>query len=313
MNLQQLEYIVAVDRLRHFGKAAEECFVTQPTLSMMIQKLEDEIGVIIFDRTKKPVSTTDEGRYIVEKAKDILVQVNEVQVFSKEIKNEVAGDLRIGIIPTLAPYLTPLFLPNLHQQYPDLKIHMMELLTSEILRRLKSNQLDLAIAATPLYEPGIIERFLFNESYFLYSSPDSEWSGDGKVKAVELDVSNVWLMSEGHCMRSQMQGICSRSEVASKEEIFKYEAGSIETLIHLVDRGKGMTIIPALSVPWLSQKQKKNVRSFIPPVPARTISLLHHISYNRAAVIHAVMAEIFKTLPQEKDESEKNILPIGKN
>src|SRR5258708_118623 len=209
MNIQQLEYIVALDNHRHFAKASEKSFVTQPTLSTMIQKLEEELSVKIFDRSKQPVVPTREGEEIIRRAKQVLLELNGLKNFAIGLKEETTGELRLGIIPTLAPYLLPLFLQTFRNKYPDLILFIKEMVTNDIVAGLKSGELDMGLLVTPLQEDGLMEHILFYEELLAYISSCTLVITNGKLRVPEeLDLSNLWLMEEGHCLRSQVLNFC---------------------------------------------------------------------------------------------------------
>ena len=256
MNIQQLEYIVAVDTYRHFAKASEKSFVTQPTLSAMIQKLEEELSVKIFDRTRQPVMPTRQGEEIVRRARLILAEVNGLRNFAMELKEEATGELRLGIIPTLAPYLLPLFLKSFREKNPGLTLFIKDLKTDEILAGLKKGELDMGLLATPLHEAKLTEHFLFCEELFAYADGCYGISKDKPLTPQELDFDNLWLIEEGHCLRSQVMNLCELEQYDARNVNLHYEAGSIETLINIVDLHKGMTIIPELAVFNLRMSQE---------------------------------------------------------
>jgi len=311
MNLQQLEYIIAVDNNRHFLRAAEKCFVTQATLSMMIQKLEEELGVKIFDRSKQPVKPTDIGVKIIAQARRILSEGGRIKELIKEAKGEVSGELRIGIIPTLAPYLVPLFLKEFRNDYPQVKLIISEHTTTSIIRRLKSGQLDAGILATPLEDNSIKEQVLFYEKYFLYVNNKEKGFNKQYVLPADIDINRLWLLEEGHCMRSQILNLCELKKRHEVEEKLHYEAGSIETLKNLVEKNFGITIIPELATFDLTPSQKKRLRVFKSPVPVREISIATHREYVKDKLIEALMKTILAVIPERvRNEKKLNILSI---
>ncbi len=227
MNLQQLEYIVAVDHHRHFARAAEHCFVTQPTLSMMIQKLEEELNVRIFDRSKQPVVPTEAGAAIIKQAKVVLLEAGRLKETVSAMKNEMSGELHIGIIPTLAPYLLPLFLHPFTTKYPNLRLKITELTTAQIIEALQENKLDAGILATPLHQPSLIEQPLFYEEFLLYSARKDIATNKKYVLAEDIEPRHLWLLEEGHCLRSQVLNICELRRKDWSESNFEYESGSL--------------------------------------------------------------------------------------
>jgi LysR family hydrogen peroxide-inducible transcriptional activator len=310
MNLQQLEYIIAVDSQRHFAKAAEISFVTQATLSMMIKKLEDELGIKIFDRSKQPVTPTKEGKEFIARAKQVLAEVKRLKDFTEEVKGEIAGDIHLGIIPTLAPYLLPLFLKNFIKKYPRLNIFIKELITKDITDDIKTGELDLGLVATPLNEPPIKEYPLFYEEFFAYSSKGENLPRKKYLLPQMIDFRRLWLLEEGHCFRSQVLNLCELKKKDVGNENLHYEAGSIETLINLVDRYQGVTIIPHLALLTLRAPQKKNIREFANPKPVREISIVVGKNFARVKLLERLKAEIISKIPFESMLKNKKVVEI---
>ena len=314
MNLQQLEYIIAVDNHRHFLRAAEKCFVTQATLSMMIQKLEEELGVKIFDRSKQPVKPTDIGVKIIAQARRIISEGGKIKELIKEEKGEISGELKIGIIPTLAPYLIPLFIKEFQEEYTQVKLIISEHTTTSIIRRLKSGQLDVGILATPLEDNSIKEQVLFYEKYFLYVNDKEKGFNKQYVLPADIDINRLWLLEEGHCMRSQILNLCELKKRHEVEEKLHYEAGSIETLKNLVEKNFGITIIPELATFDLTSSQKKRLRVFKAPVPVREISIVTHREYVKDKLIEALKEIILSVIPEQiKNTKKVNILSINED
>ena len=299
MNLQQLEYIIAVDRYRHFVTAADHCFVTQATLSMMIKKLEDELNVKIFDRTKHPVMPTIIGEKIIEQAKIVIKETARFKEMVNEESNRIKGELRIGIIPTLAPYLLPLFLRKFLTKYPDIKIQISEFTTLAIIEKIKLNQLDAGILAIPLYEPDLIEMPLFHEEFVIYSSHKAGRFKKKYLLPEELNADQLWLLEEGHCLRNQVINLCELKVNERNIHQFDLSASSIATLKKVVDMNEGITVLPYLSLSDLSKKQMKNVRYFKPPVPIRKIGLVSFRYFIKEKMLEALKTEILKSLPAE--------------
>jgi LysR family hydrogen peroxide-inducible transcriptional activator len=311
MNLQQFEYVIAVDTYRHFAKAAEKSFVTQPTLSMMIQKLEDELGVKIFDRSKQPVIPTREGEEIILRARQILADVNRLQEYAKEVKHEISGQLRMAIIPTLAPYLLPLFLKSFVEEYPLLKITIRELVTNDIISELLNGHIDIGILATPLHEPKLTEHPVFYEEFFAYTDQAEKLADKKYILPKDIDLNRLWLLEEGHCLRNQVFNLCELKKKDVQSDRLHYEAGSIETLKNLVDHHQGITILPQLATLDLSKKQQLKIREFAAPKPVREISLVVNKNFPRTNIIKAVKNEIEIYLPTEiKSTSRKKVIAI---
>ncbi|MCC6727612.1 MAG: LysR family transcriptional regulator [Saprospiraceae bacterium] len=274
MNLQQLDYIIAIERERHFAKAAEKCFVTQATLSMMVKKLEDELGVQLFDRSQQPVKPTREGVEIIELAKKIVTQTKFIKDYARELKEEVSGELRLVIIPTIAPYLLPLFLKPLQQQFPHLKVHIRELISEDVLTALKRGDADVGILATPLNEREIREHPLFYEEFFPYASESEILPKKKYLLPNDINPNHLWLLEEGHCLRDQLVNFCSLKKTDAENSLLRYEVGSIATLINMVDSNEGITILPKLATERLTPEQQAKLRVFAAPKPAREVSLI---------------------------------------
>lgn len=292
MNIQQLQYIVAVDEHRHFQKAAEACFVTPATLSMMIKKLEQELNLILFDRSRQPIVPTTAGIPIIEKAKTILFHIRELEHTAKYATEEIAGEVRIAIIPTLAPYLSHLFLPDLLKKYPKLKIKLYEWNTDQITDSLIHNRLDVGIAATPLHIPEVIELPVFYEKLFAYSEEQSVQPQKAFLAPEDINLKRLWLLEEDHCLRSQVINLCSLKKNQAKDLPIDFEAGSIETLLNIVGINNGITIIPELVIQTLSNDRKQKVRPFATPVPVREISLLRYKYFTKERLFNVIKEEI---------------------
>ena len=299
MNLQQLEYIVAVDTHRHFVRAADSCFVTQATLSMMVRKLEDELGAKIFDRSKVPVVPTDVGKGIVEQARVVLREAKRMEELVQTQKDSLSGQLRLGIIPTLAPYLLPLFLGGFARSFPLVHLNVVELNTDTIIRQLEQQALDAAILATPLRQPSLSERPLFYEQFVAYAAPQSSLMDKKYVFASDIDIHKLWLLEEGHCLRNQVLGLCELKRRESANLQLDYEAGSIETLKKLVKINEGITIIPELALLDLSENELDQVRFFKPPVPVREISMVTYRHFIKERLVAAVAETVLEYLPGE--------------
>jgi len=245
MTLTQLEYIVALDSWRHFVSASEKCFVTQPTLSMQIQKLEEELGVKIFDRTKQPVIPTEMGMGIIAQARVVLREAGMIREMISEQKDTMTGEIRIGIIPTLAPYVLPPLFKNIREKYPQVNLVIKETITEEIILELKNNRLDCGIVVTPLKDYSIKEDILFYEELFVYVSRKNALHDKKYVLPTDIDPSQLWLLEEGHCFRSQILNLCELRKYSNLH--FRYETGNIETLKRMVDKSDGITILPELA------------------------------------------------------------------
>lgn len=297
MTLTQLEYMVALDTYRHFALAAEKCFVTQPTLSMQIQKLEDELGVKVFDRTKQPVIPTEIGTSIIAQARNTLREAGMIQQLINDQKDTLTGELRIGIIPTLAPYLLPPLYKTMREKYPMLNLVIKESITEEVIHELKNNRLDCSIVVTPLKDVSIKEEVLFYEELFVYVSKKNVLADKKYVLANEIDPNQLWLLEEGHCFRSQILNLCELRR--SSDFHFKYETGNIETLKRMVDKSDGITILPELAVMEFTPSQLKLVKRLKQPSPAREVSLVTHRDHIKTKLIKTLKEEILQIVPPQ--------------
>lgn len=311
MTFTQLEYIVALDTHRHFAVAAEQCYVTQPTLSMQINKLEQELGVKIFDRSKQPVLPTVAGIEIIEKARKLLADRDELLEAIQSKKDVVKGELRIAIIPTLAPYLLPLFVQSLTKRFPDLKLKIAELTTQTLISHLREGRIDAGILVTPLQEAGIAEDVLFYEELVAYVSKNNSAYKKQYVLSKDIDPDKLWLLEEGHCFRSQIVNLCELRKKTKGRGNFEYEAGSIETLRRMVDLHDGITILPELATIDMTTKQQQNLRYFKSPVPMREVSMVVHRHFVKKKLIEVLKQEILKAVPQKIKKNKKSlIIPI---
>lgn len=297
MTLTQLDYIVAIDTHRHFATAADHCHVTQPTLSMQIQKLEDELGVLLFDRSKQPVVPTETGQLIVKQAREVLNLSRRIPEMAKESRNEVGGELRLGIIPTLAPYLLPHFISAFMQHHPLVTVHLQEMLTDQITERLRNGLLDVGIVVTPLREGSFTELPLFSEPFTVYAAEGHSLLAKRLLTPADLATDGLWLLSEGHCFRDQVLNLCGANRL--RETPLHYETGSLETLIKLIDRQGGFTLLPELATLDLDPARQARIRRFAGEQPARDISLVMHRSFLKRSLINALKREILAHLPVE--------------
>jgi LysR family hydrogen peroxide-inducible transcriptional activator len=312
MTLQQLEYVTAVAQWGSFVTAAEKCFVTQPTLSMQVKKLEEEVGVILFDRSRQPVALTDGGQLFIEQAKVVLRENKRLKEVVSAAKGDIAGELRIGIIPTLAPYLLPLFANAFTETYQNVNLVVDELTTENIIKALKEETIDCGILATPLHEVQLNEKHLFNEPFVAYLSRKSPLWDKRTLKAEEINAADVWLLADGHCMRNQVLQLCALRKDKPGEQRLNYRSGSIETLKRMVDLGHGMTILPWLAVSSLTQKQQQAVRYFRTPEPVREISIVTHRAQLKRNLIEKLAETILETIPpQLKRSSKQRVLEIN--
>ena len=300
MTLTQLEYVLAVNRYRHFGNAAKACFVTQPTLSMQVQKLEDELGIIIFDRSKSPILPTSEGELIIEQAKTVVREQKRIFDLVQRARDELAGDFRLAVIPTLSTYILPLFLKSFVEKYPNVNLIIDECKTEEIVAQLAADEIDAGLLVTPLRNASLIERVLYYEPFYLFVAPDHLLGRKKKIRQDDLKLEEIWLLNKGNCFRDQVLNICSEGK--NEEKIrgnIRFESGNLETLKNMVLTSSGYTILPHLAVGQLSADRRKLVREFRPPVPTREVSIAYARRVLRERVIDALQEEGLKALPAE--------------
>lgn len=291
MTITQLRYVLAVAEHQNFTKAAEHIFVTQPTLSMQIQKLEEELDILIFDRKKKPIELTPVGKKIVEQARNIVNESDRMQDVVDQEKGFIGGPFHFGMIPTVMPTLLPLFLKNFSTRYPKVELKIEELNTSEIIERINDGYLDAAIAATPLQQEKIKERILYYEPFVGYIPENHRLGKKEKITIDDLDPNDILLLKDGHCLRENIINLCNAPE-ASENELFQLKSGSIETLIKLSDEGLGMTLLPYLHTLNINPETKKNLIRFQDPPPGREISLIYSDRQLKMQIIDALYNSI---------------------
>lgn len=308
ITLTQLEYIVAIDEYRHFATAAEKCFVTQPTLSMQIKKLEDELGVIIFDRSRQPVVPTDLGAKLIEQARMTLSATQRIKEIIQEEQQEVEGTLKIGIIPTLAPYLLPVFIGPYIRKYPAVKVEVEELVSEEIIRRLKRDMLDVGLFVTPYHDEKIVERPVFYEEMLVYAHPDSELLKKKEVGHEDIVTSDIWMLGNGHCFRNQVVNLCEMSASQHKNLPFEFESNSLETLMRIVDVEGGFTLIPELTLQYMSPEKKKQVRSIANTKPLREVSVIYSRHFTKQRLITLLCDEIKSVVPAHMLKRDRGMI-----
>ncbi len=300
MNIQQFQYILAVAETKHFEAAAEKCYISQSTLSTMISKFEDEIGIQIFDRKKKPVELTSEGLSIIEQLQIITKEIGHLKELVNETKGEIKGNLSISVIPTVAPFLLPLFLQDFAKRFPFLKIVIKEQTTSEIVNQIKSRQLDIGIISIPVYDKELVEHSLYNEPFVFY---DADKKHHKAVTVEKINKGNLFLLEEGHCMRTQILKLCENLNKGKSNLNFEYKAGSIDSLLRFVKTNKATTLLPYLSTIDFSSSEKEKLSHFSSPVPYRSIGLVTHR--------HFVKKKLLEILQKEIISKTRNILPKG--
>lgn len=304
MTLQQLEYIVALDNHRHFVTAAEKCFVTQPTLTLQVKKLEEEMGTQIFDRSKHPVEPTATGEQIILKARQILREANQLKEIVNTDKDSIQGTFRIGVIPTLAPYLMPLFLGEFTKNHPDTKLVIYELESERIIHNLNNDLLDIGLLVTPLEERNIREIPLFEEPFLVFAAENHPFYVKKEISPNDISVQGLWLLNEGHCFRNQVLNICNQRHMPN-ESGFSYESGSIETLKNMVRSNMGYTLVPELSVS--NEMDNPMVKRFKGQQPVREVSLAVHSSFTKETLIEELRNAILKNIPKSFEKGKRFI------
>lgn len=298
MNIQQLHYVVAIDEQRHFQKAADTCFVTPATLSIMLKKLEEELNVTIFDRSKHPVVPTERGEVVIRNARAILSAVNKMQYEIKyaALDTEIKGELRVGIIPTLAPYLLHRFLPGMMSRYPQLRVQLKELRTRQIMDYLRKDLIDVGIIALQRETNEFKTRALFREKLLIFAPESDSTLKSNYILSDDIDVSKLWLLEEEHCLRSQVMNLCSLKKINGENEQLTFEAGSIETLVNLVEMTHGITVIPELAVLDFAAERKAAVKHFAQPEPAREVGMITYRHFVKEKLLDILENEIISAV-----------------
>jgi LysR family hydrogen peroxide-inducible transcriptional activator len=307
MNIQQLEYVIAVDNFRHFAKAAEICHVTQPTLSMMIQKLEEELDVKIFDRSKHPVEPTAIGKQIIEQSRISLRHFRQIREVIENEHNIAVGSFNLGIIPTIASYLVPVMLHRHNAGYSEIDLTLKERTTSELVGELLNGTLDGGILAGPLNHPGLNEYPVYYEKFYAYVSPLDDAYGEKEIDLDKVDISKVWLLENEHCLRGQIERLCKmkkNSESGNPTHTVRYESGSIDTLINVVDCNPGITIIPEMHAMGLSEEKQGNLRMFKGLTAVREVSLVVSKEYVRKTMLNIIMEIVRDSAPKSMQNPE---------
>ncbi len=294
MTIQQLEYIVAVADYRNFRQAAEKCFITQSTLSTMIAKMEDEIGITIFNRNTKPVTLSAEGEILIRQFRIILREMEECKELISHLKGEFKGVVSIGVIPTVAPYLLPKFIKSFVDLYPDIQFNIFELTTRTIVERLNKRELDLGIAALPLSDPNLIEHPLYNEEFVLFDCQHAQLNEHVTVENLCFD--QMWILEEGHCLSNQMKKICDVAKRTQGHTNLQFKAGSIDSLVKFVKENKGTTLLPYLSTLEFNESDRKKLGYFEFPIPVRSVGILHHKHFVKFKLLERLKNEIHKAV-----------------
>ena len=312
MTITQLQYVLAVAEHKNFTLAAEKCFVTQPTLSMQIQKVEEELNIQIFDRTKKPIQLTDIGQKIVNQAKNIVNEADRMKDIVEQQKGFIGGEFKLGIIPTVMPTLLPMFLNTFVKKYPKVKLIIEELNTDDIILRLKNGNLDAAIAATPLNEEKLKEIVIYYEPFVAYIPEKHRIADKKEIEVSDLNLDEILLLQDGHCFRDGILNLCKNQDVAPANN-FQIQSGSFETLIKLADEGLGLTLLPYLHTLDLKEQDKLKLKHFKDPKPAREISLIFPRTELKIQIIDALRQSISGVIRGDIDFQNVEIIsPLPK-
>ena len=312
-SLTQLEYVLAVNKTGHFARAAELCHVTQPTLSMQISKLEEDLGVVIFDRSKKPILLTEVGKKLIEQMQLILFEAKKIEeIIQSGNQEQLVGKLSLGVIPTIAPYILPRLMPILEKKYPELELSIHEMQTHQITSSLSADELDVGLLATPLLISKIFEYPLYYEPFSLLCSKNHELSEHKKVKYSMLKSGDIWLLEEGHCLRNQVLDVCSIKKEKSGHRKFNFESGSLETLKNIIASYGGYTLLPELATESIGKHSV--LIEFDRPIPARQVGLVYRREHYKTNLIEALGEAIISSLPEEirkLRQKDLDVLPIG--
>jgi len=308
-SLTQMEYVLSVEKFKHFGKAAKACSVTQPTLSMQIQKLEEDLGVILFDRSKKPILVTEIGEKIIEQIKTIMMEAKKIEIIIQNNDSKVlAGELRLGIIPTITPYVLPLLLKQMEKTYPEISLVINEMQTDHIIEALQNDELDVGLLATPLKINKMMEIALYYEPFYVLCQKKHPLTKLKKIKHNLLGGSDIWLLEEGHCLRHQMLDVCSLKLKNTPNKKFLFESGNIETLKNLISVYGGYTLVPHLSLTQIPPNTTPI--AFELPIPSREIGLAYRREHYKQNLIEALGDSILESIPLEIKKLRKKDLDI---
>jgi LysR family hydrogen peroxide-inducible transcriptional activator len=309
--ITQLEYVVAVAKTRHFGQAAEICHVAQPSLSMQIQKLEDELDTTIFDRSKKPIGVTELGQVIILQAQKVLAEHKKLKEMALNSGHEPQGLFHLGVIPTLSPYLLPLFIGSFSSKYPKVQLKINEYQTSDIIKKIMDDEIDAGLLVSPLEDKRIIERPLFFEPFYAYVSQNHILSKRKFLREEDLSDDNLWLLEEGHCFRDQVLKVCSLKRQHAALENVEFAGGNLETLKNMVKTNSGYTLLPELAVESLAQEEKKTyIKKFKKPVPTREVSLVYSRNFFKQSTLEALEREIQDHLPTRLQNLKKRDIDV---
>jgi LysR family transcriptional regulator, hydrogen peroxide-inducible genes activator len=307
MTIIQLEYAIALATYKSFVAAAEKSFVTQPTLSLQIQKLEEELGIKIFDRSKHPIEITAMGKVIVDQIRKTLEEFERIQELIQQQQNVLSGTFRLAVIPTVAPNILPLLLESYSQHFPEIRLDVSEMETNRIITALRNNEVDAGLLSTPLEEKDIKEYPMFYEPFVAYFKVGDKTLEKRRIQPSDVDLEKIWLLNEGHCMRNQIIDLCSEQvERLQTKRPYRYESSNVETLRRMVERNGGLTILPELSTSDFDEDRIEMVRYFVEPEPVREISLVTNDHFVHFTILQSLMDEILNLVPEKMRVQKKN-------
>lgn len=298
MTIIQLEYLMAVANCGSFSVAAEHCFVTQPSLSMQIKALEEELGAVLLDRTKKPIIPTAVGEVVLEQARETLRSYNYIRESVAEMRGECAGKMRLGVIPTIAPYLLHKFIPTFIKEYPKVELEISEMVTADIIEALKHDRIDAALVASGTCGEGITEHDLFSDHFYAYVSPSHPLFERSNIRIEDIDFKELILLSRGNCMRDQILELCQAAHNTPSR--FYFESGSLDTLMRMVDCTSSMTIIPEMALEFIPQARRNRVKSIAKSATSRRVALAVSRTYVKQSIVEALRKTILNCVNQEK-------------
>ena len=297
MTIIQLEYLLAVANCGSFSVAAEHCFVTQPSLSMQVKALEEELGVVLLDRTKKPIIPTAVGEVVLEQAREALRSYKHIHETVAEMRGETAGKMRLGVIPTIAPYLLHKFIPTFVKEFPKVELEIHEMVTAEIIESLKRDRIDAALVASGTCGEGITEHDLFSDHFYAYVSPSLPLFERSNIRIEDIDFKDLILLSRGNCMRDQIFELCQAAHDIPSH--FYFESGSLDTLMRMVDCTTCMTVIPEMALEFIPMSRRNRVKSIAKNATSRRVALAVSRTYVKQSIVEALRSTILKCVNQE--------------
>lgn len=290
MTIIQLEYLLAVANCGSFSVAAQHCFVTQPSLSMQIKSLEEELGVVLLDRSKKPVIPTEAGEVVLAQTRETLRAYNSIREAVAELKGETSGKLRLGVIPTVAPYLLHKFIPAFARNYPKVELEISEMITSDIVEALKRDRIDAALVASGTCGEGILEQELFNDRFFAYVSPSNSLYERSNIRIEDIDLRELVILSAGNCMRDQIIELCQAKRGLPSH--YSFESGSLDTLMRIVDCTSCLTIIPEMAIEYVPSDRRDRLKTLAKGATSRKIAIAVRRTYVKNSIIRALAETI---------------------